>query len=502
MNRVLILLTGAALVVTLLVFWLWPPSPNPLPEKAIVTQSLPPSSSPLTPTPSSSTLLSSSPHSRQSHSVTPISPTSTPSPQFHLTESSPNDNRSQRQPTAASTPTPQPTAAPNAQQALQSLLDFERTLIVLVNQQRELHGLQPLLDVPLLNLAAHLHSLDMAQQYMPWHLGSDGSRGGQRMLAVGYHWRIWSEIIGWGFPTPAAMVDWWLSDAEHRAVLLSDQFTEFGVGYVDIADSPWQHYWTVNFGRPAATGTEANQATILPTTPTATPLALAVHSPAQPCSVTSQQDYDLIPMEAVDLSHPASLHGDLNLAQRSYRPVGGLRALININGPTDADAPQLRNILGNPAATRITSLYQVYDWDWTCEVHGCQGAPLQQPEVSLIGIRTQPGALLYPPTRRATIYGAAYLTAVLYAEPTRITLAYTRDGFVAHGYTVHMEQLCVDPTLVALYQQAENAGRWQLPAIRREQPVGTAYGAEVLVAIRDRGAFLDPRSRKDWWQGS
>jgi hypothetical protein len=40
-----------------------------------------------------------------------------------------------------------------------------------------------------------------------------------------------------------------------------------------------------------------------------------------------------------------------------------------------------------------------------------------------------------------------------------------------------------------------------LPALRPGQPIGRAPGSEIDAAIRDSGAFLDPRSRKDWWQG-
>jgi hypothetical protein len=29
--------------------------------------------------------------------------------------------------------------------------------------------------------------------------------------------------------------------------------------------------------------------------------------------------------------------------------------------------------------------------------------------------------------------------------------------------------------------------------------LGRATGAEVGVAIRDKGSFMDPRSLKDWW---
>jgi hypothetical protein len=93
----------------------------------------------------------------------------------------------------------------------------------------------------------------------------------------------------------------------------------------------------------------------------------------------------------------------------------------------------------------------------------------------------------------------------LYAEEQRLTFGYTRRDTVANGYAVHLENICVDPNLLALYRAQTDAGGWhvtgQLPALRNNQALGTALSGEIKVVIRDRGAFMDPRSRKDWWRG-
>jgi hypothetical protein len=92
---------------------------------------------------------------------------------------------------------------------------------------------------------------------------------------------------------------------------------------------------------------------------------------------------------------------------------------------------------------------------------------------------------------------------VLYAEEKRITLGYTRRDTVAAGYAVHLEGVCVDPNLLALYRQQIRPDGYRatnrLPALRNNQPLGTALGTEIQLAIRDRGTFMDPRSCKDWW---
>lgn len=398
--------------------------------------------------------------------------------------------------------------------------DLAVELANLINQHRHRYGLPPLTVMPALTRAAHRHSLDMATQTTPVHQGSDGSSGGGRMLSAGYQWQAWAEVIGWGFADPDSMVTWWLNDAEHRAVLLSPAFSEFGIGYTTLGNTLWQTYWTVNFGRPSA----KDMSSIPVTSPTATvpPTATALTHPeplmaqppvvvAQPtgpgnaCPMQSSQSYALIPMDGVDLTHPAPRHGDLNLTQRGYTAVTVQAQLVDLAGPVDSDAPQLARLFAKQHPIRMTSFYQVADWQWQCGDHGCRGAALSVPEVTLLGLQTQPGTALYAPARQASIYrdnaGNDYVAVVLYAEARRLTLAYTRDGSVANGYVVHLEQVCVDPNLVQRYTEADSAGRRQLPGLQHNQTLGTAADTEVRVAMRDRGTFLDPRSRKDWWRG-
>jgi hypothetical protein len=69
-----------------------------------------------------------------------------------------------------------------------------------------------------------------------------------------------------------------------------------------------------------------------------------------------------------------------------------------------------------------------------------------------------------------------------------------------YGYTFHVKGICVEPDLLALYQSCAAAGRRFLPALRPRQVFGRARGSEILIAIRDCGTFLDPRSHFDWWR--
>jgi hypothetical protein len=218
------------------------------------------------------------------------------------------------------------------------------------------------------------------------------------------------------------------------------------------------------------------------------------------CPTQSTNQYTNIPMEGVDLNHPDSQHGDLNLALRGYAPSNAARELVAL-GAVDPNAPQIRGIFADKRQPGFLQVYQVHDWDWGCQQHGCAKSDLVgSAEVSALGVATVAGEAIRVATRNPEIYGGGYVAAVLYAEPSRLTIAYTRDGTVAGGYSLHLENLCVDPNLVAAYQAANAAGRGQLPGLQKESVVGTATGGEMVIAIRDRGAFLDPRSRDDWWR--
>jgi hypothetical protein len=120
--------------------------------------------------------------------------------------------------------------------------------------------------------------------------------------------------------------------------------------------------------------------------------------------------------------------------------------------------------------------------------------------VALVGFAVAPGEIIRVP-RSSYYIGNDYQALVLYADNDRITFNYTRSGNPVRGYTIYLEGIAVDSTLVALYQQVDSAGRAELPALQAGQAIGRARGTEIKIAVRDAGAFMDPRSRKDWWRG-
>ena len=223
------------------------------------------------------------------------------------------------------------------------------------------------------------------------------------------------------------------------------------------------------------------------------------------CPTTSSASFDLIPFVGARADHPDYLHGDLNLSLRGYALTSAALGLVDYSGAVDPNAPQLAGLFGPNRFPGISAVYQVNNWIWGCGEHGCPGAAITNPEVTLAGLITTPGEAIHIPERAPNIYSGVYKAMVLYAEERRITLGYTREDTVATGYAVQIENVCVNPNLLALYRTQTDAGGWHvtghLPALRNDQPLGTAFGTEIQVAVRDRGTYMDPRSRKDWWWG-
>jgi hypothetical protein len=223
-------------------------------------------------------------------------------------------------------------------------------------------------------------------------------------------------------------------------------------------------------------------------------VAVGVTNPCQPLPGASYGALTVLPPPA---DRPAEQHADLNLALRSYTPTAGFLGLVDYGGAADPAAPQLAGLFADSRTGTFVRVQRIYDWNWDCN---CRGASLTNPPVTLADLATAPGELLRVPDSGYSI-GSGYETLVLYAAPDRITLKYTRTDNVVHGYTLHLEGLCVDPPLLSLYRSSNAAGRGQLPVLQSGQALGRAAGSTVGVAIRDNGMFMDPRSRKDWWRG-
>jgi hypothetical protein len=217
--------------------------------------------------------------------------------------------------------------------------------------------------------------------------------------------------------------------------------------------------------------------------------------PPPACGLIGGQSYGAMNVRGGPSDRPAAAHADLNLGLRGWVQVNQPLGLTSVGGPTDDRSPRFPGLFGPSRMPRLTAAYQVYNWDFG---KGRRTAPLNNPSVTLLGFGTARGEVIHLPNAAYDI-GNGYAALVLYAEPSRLTLKYTREDNVAVGYTLHLEGVCVEPRLLSLYRTLNAAGRRQLPALRNGQPLGIALGGQIITGIQDSGTWMDPRSRKDWW---
>jgi LysM repeat protein len=247
----------------------------------------------------------------------------------------------------------------------------------------------------------------------------------------------------------------------------------------------------------------ASPAQPAPTSPAPPPSQPAVPAPTSPPASVDPSapipgaSYGTLRIVGRPTDRPAAQHGDLNLALRGFSRTTAKAGLIDMAGPTDNRAPQLAGLFADKRSPVFSGVYRANQWDWG---RNARGAPITDFEVTVAGLAAQPGETVHVPDAGYSI-GSGYAVLVLYADANRITLKYTGEDNVVNGYTLHVEGICPEPSLLALYERMNAAGRSQRPALRAGQALGRARGSEIEVAIRDTGRFMDPRTRKDWWRG-
>lgn len=190
-------------------------------------------------------------------------------------------------------------------------------------------------------------------------------------------------------------------------------------------------------------------------------------------------------------------HGDMNLLLRKWKAVSATKGLVSVGGATDDKAPQLYTLFVDERVPQFSNVYQVEQWDWGCN---CPKGYITSPEVTLAGMATALNEVIRAPKSGYDV-GGGNTAIVIHAAKNTITLKYTGEDNVVQGYTIHLAGICVEPTLQALYDQCHAAGRKELPALKSKQALGRAIAAEIQVSIRDTGSWMDPRVKKDWWQG-
>jgi hypothetical protein len=214
---------------------------------------------------------------------------------------------------------------------------------------------------------------------------------------------------------------------------------------------------------------------------------------------------------------PAWNHADKNLALRSYAIDNSLttpqKQIAPLYAESEPLAPNLRGLFVDNRTPTVLNVYDVYDWDWgTPPNPGTRSSNFVNTSwpITVLGVQVTPDETIRTPTSGYDL-GANVKAIVLYAANNRITIHYTREDSVATGYSIHLENICVDPSLLALYNSLDGTARntywggpngsydYDLVTLTALQPIGTAMGTEMQIVVRDTGGFMDPRSQNDWW---
>ncbi|MEK7443217.1 MAG: CAP domain-containing protein [Chloroflexota bacterium] len=225
-----------------------PPTQLVIPPTRVASTNLPPTATAvtrsLTPIPRTAT------HTRTSTSIaataTKIPTTATPSGV---------------PPTATRTRTPIPPSATKAPATATTSpsscatlnVNFENTVIILLNAERAKAGLGQLTAQPQLMSAARAHSVDMACKNFFDHTGSDGSSPFDRMARFGYSFSAAAENVyagGGPFNSPESAVTGWMNSPGHRANILNGVYVHIGSGYAFNDASEYGGYFANSFGRP------------------------------------------------------------------------------------------------------------------------------------------------------------------------------------------------------------------------------------------------------------
>ncbi|OQA95389.1 MAG: hypothetical protein BWY25_02444 [Chloroflexi bacterium ADurb.Bin222] len=227
------------------------------------------------------------------------------------------------------------------------------------------------------------------------------------------------------------------------------------------------------------------------TLPSTIYLPLAAANYNQACEPIPGASYAALSVVRKDVVPDAENDAGYNLGLLGYELTGAYRGLVDYDGDDDPLAPQFPFLFGDQRVPNFPNVYRLY--------HGW-GEPVTDWPVTMLGMEVADFEILHVPERGDPIDPQGYEVMVIYASEQRVALNYGREDSL-RGYTLYIENVCVEPSLLTLYRQLNAAGRNELPALFGSQALGRATTSEIRVVIRDAGSAMDPRSRKDWWRG-
>ena len=186
-------------------------------------------------------------------------------------------------------------------------------IIELSNQARDQLGSNDLKTSPLLMNAAQMKAEDMAKQQYFAHTAPDGTVAWDYFKKVEYKYAVAGENLAITNEDAEAVIDGWLNSPSHRENLLSNQYSDFGIGMASFGNYKGHQNTSVVvalYGSPAPT--QSLTATTIPagTSASLKPRFLST-SPALIASIASV----LVVLGFIlELKHLKHLHQNFHLA--------------------------------------------------------------------------------------------------------------------------------------------------------------------------------------------
>lgn len=141
-------------------------------------------------------------------------------------------------------------------------------------------------------------------------------------------------------------------------------------------------------------------------------------------------------------------------------------------------------------------------WSVSSTYRATSGSSVKKNEV--IAIRTTAGQVIKTPgSGRMILDGSNLSGMVMYVSNDGVRFANSRNDrpTAQEGYNLYIWGITPDPGLASRYQCANDTlGRQKMPEMHVGDPLGTAKGEFIYLALRDNGAFQDLLDTS-WWNG-
>ncbi len=221
-----------------------------------------------------------------------------------------------------------------------------------------------------------------------------------------------------------------------------------------------------------------------------------------PCPVTSNQTYSnrrQNPNKPTRLNFDPSQNPETNIYLRGWYEVNEGHNLISRNGDNyglDPNMPPQISTLFTTHYPNIIKTYRVNAWDYENN-HNLPGqSATPHYAVHMLGLDATPAEPLVGLKAGNFLVRFATKNYILMTNGDEDLWTADEDG----GYPFYFIDICVDPNLLAAYENANAGGRNELPMVSTGQIFGYAMTNEVKFIIRDTFSFMDTRYKEDWWE--